>query len=110
VRSAAEAAGTFSDDLRELGPPDVASGDEIIATLTDAASSAEATFRDIEDEVGGEITSAADVAVRAGKIAAAAQKALTGIRDATNRLQELDVDGQLAAALSAAAECKDVGG
>lgn len=110
VRSAAEAAGTFADELRELGAPDVASGEEIADVLTGAARDAEAAFREAEDEVGGEITSATDVAVQAGEIAAAAQRALNGIRDATNRVQELDADGRLEEALRSAPECRGVSG
>jgi hypothetical protein len=110
VRSAGAASGAFADELRELGPPDVPSGEEVNAALTDAASDAETTFQELEGEVGGEITDATDVAVRARKIAEAAQQALAGIGRATTRLQELDVDGQLANALQAAPECAELGG
>lgn len=110
VRSAGAASGAFAAELRELGPPDVPNGDEINVALTDAAGEAETAFQELEGEVGGEITDATDVAARARKIAAAAQKALEGIGRATTRLQELDADGQLANALQAAPECADLGG
>ena len=50
------------------------------------------------------------MAVVAGAIAEAAQTALTGIQEATNRLQELDVEGTLSEALQGASECTDLGG
>ena len=79
----------------ELGRPDVPSGEEIQSELENAASEAGETFEAVKDEVDGEIDSATDVAVVAGAIAEAAQTALTGIQAATNRLQELDVEGTL---------------
>jgi hypothetical protein len=109
IDNAAEAASTFADDLRELGPPDVPSGEEISNELESAAREAGETFDAVKDEVGGEIDDAADVAAQAGKIAEAAQTALEGIGDATNRLQELDVDGRLTEALESASECTGVG-
>ena len=95
IDNAATAATTFADDLRELGRPDVPSGEEIQSELENAASEAGETFEAVKDEVDGEIDSATDVAVVAGAIAEAAQTALTGIQAATNRLQELDVEGTL---------------
>ena len=109
IDNAATAATTFADDLRELGRPDVPSGEEIQSELENAASEAGETFEAVKDEVDGEIDSATDVAVVAGAIAEAAQTALTGIQAATNRLQELDVEGTLQSALEAASECTDVG-
>ena len=110
IDNAADAASTFADDLRELGAPDVPSGEEISAELESAAREAGETFDAVKDEVGGEIDDAADVAVQAGKIAEAAQTALAGIGEATNRLQELDVEGRLTEALESASECADFGG
>jgi hypothetical protein len=46
----------------------------------------------------------------AAAITTAAQTALTGIQAATNRLQELDVEGALTSALQDASECTGVGG
>jgi hypothetical protein len=109
IDNAATAATTFADDLRELGRPDVPSGEEIQSELENAASEAGDTFDAVKDEVDGAIDSATDVAVVAGAIAEAAQTALTGIQAATNRLQELDVQGTLTSALEAASECTDVG-
>ena len=110
IDSAADAASTFADDLRELGAPDVPSGEEISAELESAAREAGETFDAVKGEVGGEIDDAADVAVQAGKIAEAAQTALAGIGEATNRLQELDVEGRLTEALESASECTSLGG
>ena len=56
-----------------------------------------------------EIDSAADVATVAAAIATAAQTALTGLQAATNRLQELDVEGALTSALQSVSECTGVG-
>ena len=109
IDNAADAASTFADDLGELGPPDVPSGEEISNDLETAAREAGETFDAVKDEVGGEIDDAADVAVQAGKIAEAAQTGLEGIRAATNRLQELDVDGRLTEALESASECTGLG-
>ncbi len=86
------------------------SGEEITTELESAAREAGETFEEVKDEVDGEIDDATDVAVQAGNIAAAAQTALEGIRDATNRLQELDVEGTLTEALESASECTDIGG
>jgi hypothetical protein len=108
IDNAATAASTFADDLRELGRPDVPSGEEIQNELETAASAAGETFEDVKDEVD-EIDNATDVAVVAGAIAEAAQTALTGIQAATNRLQELDVEGTLTSALEGASECTDLG-
>jgi methyl-accepting chemotaxis protein len=108
IDRAADAASTFADDLRELGAPDVPSGEEISAELESAAREAGETFDAVKDDVG-EIDDAADVAVQAGKIAEAAQTALAGIGEATNRLQELDVEGRLTEALESASECTDLG-
>jgi hypothetical protein len=110
IDNAADAASTFADDLRTLGPPDVPSGEEIQSELESAADQAEETFDSVKDEVDGEIDSATDVAVVAGAIAEAAQKALTGIQTATNKLQELDVAGTLTSALQSVEECTGVGG
>lgn len=110
IDNAAAAASTFADDLRELGRPDVPSGEEISSALESAAREAGETFEAVKDEVGGEIDDATDVAVQAGAIAEAAQTALAGIGEATNRLQELDVDGTLTEALETAPECVGLGG
>ena len=110
VDNAATAASTFADDLRELGRPDVPSGEEIQNELETAAREANETFDEVEDEIGGGIDNATDVAVVAGAIAEAAQAALTGIQAATNRLQELDVEGRLRSALEGASECTAIGG
>ncbi len=110
IDNAAEAASTFADDLSELGSPDVPSGEEISNELESAAREAGETFEEVKNEVDGEIDDATDVAVQAGNIAAAAQTALDGIRDATNRLQELDVEGTLTEALESASECTGIGG
>jgi methyl-accepting chemotaxis protein len=109
IDNAAAAASTFADDLRELGTPDVPSGEEITNELESAAREASETFEDVKDEVSGDIDNATDVAVVAGAIAEAAQTALTGIQTATNRLQELDVEGTLTSALESADECTDLG-
>jgi hypothetical protein len=109
IDMAAAAATTFADDLRALGRPDVPSGEEILDSLETAAREAGETFEAVKDEVDVEIDNAADVAVVAGAIAAAAQTALTGIQSATNRLQELDVEDTLTDALEGASECTDVG-
>ncbi len=109
IDNAATAASTFADDLRALGRPDVPSGEEIQRELENAASEAGETFEAVKDEVDGEIDSATDVAGVAGAIAEAAQTALTGIQAATNRLQELDVEGTLTSALEGASECTDLG-
>jgi hypothetical protein len=107
---AAAAATTFADDLRALGRPDVPSGEEIIDALETAAREAGETFEQVKDEVDVEIDDAADVAVVAGAIAEAAQTALTGIQTATNRLQELDVEGTLTDAMEGASECTAIAG
>ena len=109
IDNAGQAATTFADDLRELGRPDVPSGEEIQNELETAADEAGQTFEDVRDEVNGEVNSAADVAVVAGAIATAAQKALTGIQAATNKLQELDVQGTLTSALQNVDECTGIG-
>ena len=109
IDNAADAAGTFADDLRALGKPDVPSGEEIQNELETAADEAGQTFDDVKDEVGDEIDSAADVATVAAAITTAAQTALTGIQAATNRLQELDVEGALTSALQSASECTGIG-
>ena len=110
IDAAAAAASTFAEDLRELGRPDVPSGEEISSTLESAAREAGETFEAVKDEVDTDIDDASDVAVVAGAIAEAAQTALTGIQEATNRLQELDVEGTLSKALQGASECTDLGG
>ena len=110
IDNAATAATTFADDLRELGRPDVPSGEEIQTELEDAAREAGETFDAVKDDIDGEIDNATDVAVVAGAIAEAAQTALAGIQAATNRLQELDVEGTLQAALEGASECTGIGG
>lgn len=110
IDAATAAASTFADDLRELGRPDVPSGEEISGTLESAAREAGETFAGVKDEIDTEIDDAADVAVVAGAIAQAAQTALAGIQAATNRLQELDVEGTLSEALQGASECTDLGG
>jgi methyl-accepting chemotaxis protein len=109
IDNAATAASTFADDLRELGRPDVPSGEEIQNELETAATAAGETFEAVKDEVD-DIDNATDVAVVAGAIAEAAQTALTGIQAATNRLQELDVEGTLRSALEGASECSNLGG
>jgi len=108
IDNAASAASTFADDLRALGKPDVPSGEEIQNELETAADEAGQTFDDVKDDVD-EIDSAADVATVAAAIATAAQTALTGLQAATNRLQELDVEGALTSALQSASECTGVG-
>jgi hypothetical protein len=110
IDNAASAASTFADDLRALGKPDVPSGEEIQSELETAADEAGQTFEDVKDEVDDEIDSAADVATVAAAITTAAQTALTGIQAATNRLQELDVEGALTSALQDASQCTGVGG
>lgn len=110
IDNAAAAATTFADDLRELGRPDVPSGEEIQNELESAAREAGETFDAVKDEVDGEIDNATDVAAVAGAIAEAAQTALTGIQAATNRLQDLDVEGTLTSALEGASECTSIGG
>jgi hypothetical protein len=110
IDNAAAAASTFADDLRELGRPDVPSGEEIQSELETAADEASETFDSVKDDVEGEIDSASDVAVVAGAIAEAAQTALTGIQAATNKLQELDVEGTLTSALQSVEECTGLGG
>jgi len=110
IDNAAEAASTFADDLQELGRPDVPSGEEIQTELENAAREAGETFDAVKDEVDSDIDSATDVAVVAGAIAEAAQTALTGIQAATNRLQELDVEGTLTSALQSVEECTGIGG
>ncbi len=110
IDNAASAASTFADDLRALGKPDVPSGEEIQNELETAADEAGQTFDDVKDEVDDEIDSAADVATVAAAITTAAQTALTGIQAATNRLQELDVEGALTSAFQSASECTGVGG
>jgi len=109
IDNAADAASTFADDLRALGRPDIPSGEEIQTELENAADQAGETFDTVKDEVDGEIDSATDVAVVAGAIAEAAQKALTGIQAATNKLQELDVEGTLTSALQSVEECTGSG-
>jgi uncharacterized phage infection (PIP) family protein YhgE len=109
IDNAGQAATTFADDLRELGRPDVPSGEEIQSELETAADEAGQTFEDVKDEVNGEIDSAADLARVAGAIAQAAQTALTGIQAATNKLQELDVEGTLTSALQSVDECTGIG-
>ena len=109
IDNAADAASTFADDLRALGKPDVPSGEEIQTELENAADQAGETFDSVKDEVDGEIDSATDVAAVAGAIAEAAQKALTGIQAATNKLQELDVEGTLTSALQSVEECTGIG-
>jgi len=109
IDNAATAASTFADDLRELGRPDVPSGEEIQNELETAATAAGETFEAVKDDVD-DIDNATDVAVVAGAIAEAAQTALTGIQAATNRLQELDVEGTLTSALEGASECTNLGG
>ena len=109
IDNAAAAASTFADDLRELGRPDVPSGEEISSELETAAREAGETFEEVKDEIGDDIDNATDVAVVAGAIAEAAQTALTGIQTATNRLQELDVEGTLTSALEGASECTELG-
>ncbi len=64
----------------------------------------------MKDDVAAEIEDAGDVAAVAGAIADAARTALTGIQEATNRLQELDVDGTLTGALEGAPACSNLGG
>lgn len=110
IDAAAAAASTFADDLRDLGRPDVESGEEISNALETAAREAGETFEAVKDDVDTEIEDAADVAAVAGAIADAARTALTGIQQATNRLQELDVDGTLAEALEGASACSNLGG
>ncbi len=110
IDNAADAATTFADDLRAHGRPDVPSGEEIQSELETAAQEAGETFDSVKDEVDGDIDSATDVAVVAGAIAEAAQTALTGIQAATNRLQELDVEGTLTSALQSVEECTGIGG
>lgn len=110
IDAAAVAASTFADDLRDLGRPDVESGEEILNALETAAREAGETFEAVKDDVDTEIEGAADVAAVAGAIADAARTALTGIQQATNRLQELDVDGTLAEALEGASACSNLGG
>lgn len=110
IDAAAAAARTFADDLRELGRPDVPNGEEISSTLETAARDAGETFDAVKDDVDTEIEDTADVAAVAASIAAAARTALTGIQEATNRLQELDVDGTLAEALEGASACSNLGG
>ena len=91
------------------GAPDVPSGEEISSSLETAADDARQAFEDVEDEVDGPIEDASDVAVVAGAIAEATQKALTEIGEATANLQELDADGTLRAELEDAAECTGLG-
>ena len=110
IDAAAAAASTFADDLRDLGRPDVQSGEEISNTLETAARDAGEIFEAVKDDVDTEIEDTADVAAVAGAIADAARTALTGIQEATNRLQELDVDGTLAEALEGASACSNLGG
>jgi len=107
VRSTAEAAGTLADDFRALGAPDVPEGDEIQSALEGAADEAEEIFAAVEADVGGPIEDASDVAVEAGKIAEAAQKALARLGEATQRVEELD-DGTLEDALESASECDGI--
>ena len=110
IDAAAAAASTFADDLGELGRPDVASGEEISSALETAARDAGETFEAVKDDVATEIEDAGDVAAVADAIADAARTALTGIQEATNRLQELDVDGTLTGALEGAPACSNLGG
>lgn len=108
VRNAAEAAGTLADDFRELGAPDVPDGAEIQSALESAADEAEEIFAAVEPDLTGTIDDASDVAVEAGKIAEAAQKALARLGEATDRAEELNVDGTLEDALEAATECEGI--
>ncbi len=107
VRTAAAAAGTLADDFRGLGAPDVPDGEEIQAALENAADDARETFASVEGDIGGPIEDASDVAVQAGKIAEAAQKALAGLGEATDRMQAL-AGGTLEDALEAASECAEI--
>jgi hypothetical protein len=104
VENAGAAVSTFGDDLRELGTPDLPSGEEISSRLETATDEARQAFEEVEDEVGP-IEDASDVAVAAGAIAEATQKALTAVGQATANLEELDSDGTLRAELEDAAEC-----
>lgn len=104
VEKAGAAVSTFGDDLRELGTPDLPSGEEISSRLETAVDDARQAFEDVEDETGP-IEDASDVAVAAGAIAEATQKALTAIGQATANLEELDSDGTLRDELEDAAEC-----
>ena len=105
VEQAGAAVTTFGDDLSELGTPDLPSGEEISSRLETAVDDARQAFEEVEDEIGGEIEDASDVAVAAGAIAEATQKALTAIGEATANLEELDSDGTLREELEDAAEC-----
>ena len=105
VEKAGAAVTTFGDDLRELGTPDLPSGEEISSRLETAVDDARQAFEEVEAEVGGEIEDASDVAVAAGAIAEATQTALTAIGQATANLEELDSDGTLRNELEDAAEC-----
>ena len=109
VEKAGAAVTTFGDDLRELGTPDLPSGEQISSRLETAVDDARQAFEEVEDEVGGEIEDASDVAVAAGAIAETTQKALTAIGQATANLEELDSDGTLRTELEDAAACAGFG-
>jgi methyl-accepting chemotaxis protein len=98
---------TLADDLKALGKPDTASGEEAKAAVDELATNLEENLQSIQDAVAG--TSGASEALSAVSTVSATLVTMGDqISETVQKLRQVDADGELRAAFDETGSCADV--
>ena len=111
LNEAADDAGSttdeFVDDLKDLGRPDTASGEEIEDSLQTLEDTVEQEKSDVEDAVDN-VDSLADIPAAISTIGSALMSMANGLQSAVDAIQNEDVGGELKTAIDESEACQGI--
>ena len=111
IKSAAEeaksATDTLRDTLRDLGAPDTASGQQIQDAVDGFSNTVEDETAKIQDAADG-VSSITELPAAISTISTSVSAILTAGSEATQTIEDADVDGELRTAFENSPECDDL--
>jgi methyl-accepting chemotaxis protein len=111
LQSAAEdvrtATQSLVDDLKDLGRPETASGEEVESSLNELSDTLDGETAEIEDTAEG-VSSLTDLPGAITTISSSLSAMLTSFSNTLTTIQGADVDGELQTALEDSPECADI--
>lgn len=96
---------SVSKDVRALGTPDVANGAKISSTVSTAIADASDAFSDASDDAAKASTDPQRFRSSISRISDHVDRDLENVGEDLSAIDQLDKDGELDAALTAASEC-----
>lgn len=107
AQEAADETDAYVAELRDLGRPDTASGDEVEASVEELADTVEAERSEIEAQIDG-ISGIQDLVAGIGAIGSSVGAMFTALAGTIQAIEDADVEGELRTAFEQTESCDEL--